>query len=59
VPFKPSKVRVLCAICGEPQPRVRVPKSFRQAMTDGTTCAKCGTELGRTGNSRLRPESNE
>jgi hypothetical protein len=33
-------------------PRVRIPKSFRQMMYGGTTCAKCGTELTQFGQPR-------
>lgn len=34
-----------CPNCGNPFPRVRTPKNFRQAMWGGWTCEKCGTEF--------------
>jgi hypothetical protein len=38
-----------CPRCGEPVPKVRLPKSLRQAMLGGSTCSKCGQEYDRTG----------
>jgi len=36
---------VNCPACGSPLPQVRQPKSFRQALWGGWTCAKCGCEM--------------
>jgi len=35
--------------CGSPIPRVRQPKSWRQALWGGWTCAKCGCEIDKWG----------
>ncbi len=38
-----------CAECGAKLPRVRTPRSLRQAMLGGGTCPNCGIELDRKG----------
>lgn len=38
-----------CPKCGEPLPKIRAPKSFKQAMWGGWTCSKCNTELDKWG----------
>jgi hypothetical protein len=38
-----------CPTCGEVQPAVRRPTSFRQMLLGGWTCTKCGTEIDRHG----------
>jgi hypothetical protein len=40
---------VKCPTCGSPAPRVRQPKSMRQALWGGWTCAKCGSEMDKWG----------
>lgn len=40
---------VNCPVCGSPIPRVRQPKSLRQALWGGWTCAKCGCEIDKWG----------
>jgi len=34
-----------CPKCGEEKPLARIPKNFKQMITGGWTCAKCGTEV--------------
>lgn len=41
--------RVNCPACGSPMPRVRQPKSQRQALWGDWTCAKCGCEVDKWG----------
>jgi hypothetical protein len=43
--FKP----VSCPLCAEPCPTVRAPKSLRQALWGGATCAACGAEIDKWG----------
>jgi hypothetical protein len=38
-----------CPTCGTQQPPIRTPKSFRQLVWGGWTCANCGTEIDRHG----------
>jgi hypothetical protein len=38
-----------CKKCGEPMPLVRVPRSLRQTLWGGWTCAECGFELDKWG----------
>jgi hypothetical protein len=38
-----------CPRCSEPAPKVRLPKSLRQAMLGGSICSKCGQEYDRRG----------
>lgn len=52
MPSKSARRRVICAVCEAPQPRVRIPKNYRQLMYGGMTCAKCGTELTSFGQPR-------
>lgn len=40
---------VSCPACGSPMPQVRQPKSRRQALWGGWTCAKCGSEIDKWG----------
>lgn len=40
---------VNCSACGSPIPPIRQPKSFRQALWGGWTCAKCGCEMDKWG----------
>jgi hypothetical protein len=40
---------VNCPACGFPIPRVRQPKSLRQALWGGGTCEKCGCEMDKWG----------
>jgi hypothetical protein len=40
---------VNCPACGSPIPQVRQPKSLRQALWGGGTCAKCGSEMDKWG----------
>ena len=40
---------VNCPACGSPMPQVRQPKSRRQALWGGWTCAKCGCETDKWG----------
>lgn len=40
---------VNCPACGSPIPRVRQPKSLRQALWGGGTCEKCGCEMDKWG----------
>jgi hypothetical protein len=40
---------VNCPECGSPIPQVRQPKSLRQALWGGWTCAKCGCEMDKWG----------
>lgn len=48
--------RVDCPDCGMRQPVMRAPKSFRQAMFGGYTCAGCGQDLDKWGHVKLRTE---
>ena len=41
--------KVVCPECGREQPRMRTPRSFRQFMYGGFTCAGCGAELDKWG----------
>ena len=41
--------RLRCPRCDTPAPLVRTPKSARQAMWGGVTCAKCGCEIDKWG----------
>ena len=38
-----------CPQCNEPVPRIRHPKSLKQAMWGGHTCRNCGTEMDKWG----------
>jgi hypothetical protein len=40
---------VHCPQCGEPAPAVRAPKSWRQTLWGGWTCAKCGIDYDKWG----------
>jgi hypothetical protein len=40
---------VHCPKCGEPAPIARVPKSWRQTLWGGCTCAACGLEYDKWG----------
>jgi hypothetical protein len=40
---------VICPACGSPMPRVRQPKSRRQALLGSWICAKCGCETDKWG----------
>jgi hypothetical protein len=40
---------VNCPACGFPMPQVRRPKSLRQALWGGWTCANCGCEMDKWG----------
>ena len=40
---------VNCPACGSPMPRIRQPKSLRQALWGGGTCPKCGCEMDKWG----------
>jgi len=40
-----KKLRVKCPKCGTPFPSVRIPKSYRQFMWGGWTCAGCREEF--------------
>jgi hypothetical protein len=40
---------VKCPRCGAPLPEIRLPKSFRQTLWGGLTCASCGTEVDKWG----------
>ena len=40
---------VNCPACGSPAPQVRQPKSLRQALWGGWTCAKCSCEMDKWG----------
>ena len=42
--------RPSCPTCRQAFPRVRVPRSIRQALWGGHTCEKCGTEADKWGN---------
>ena len=44
--------RIDCPKCGARQPTFRKPRSFRQAMLGGFTCANCGQEMDRRGKAR-------
>ncbi len=41
--------RVACPCCAADLPRLRRPRSFRQAMWGGYTCADCGCEVDKWG----------
>ena len=41
--------RVICPVCGEQQPVVRRPKTFKHAMFGGGICAKCGRDIDKWG----------
>ena len=34
-----------CPDCGEPMPRIRRPRSIKQALWGGGTCPQCGCEM--------------
>jgi hypothetical protein len=38
-----------CPTCDAQQPPIRTPRSFRQLVWGGWTCANCGTEIDRHG----------
>ncbi len=38
-----------CPKCGNPLPRLRMPKSISQALRGGWICPNCGTEVDRAG----------
>jgi len=40
---------VTCPACGRPVPKVRQPKSVKQALWGGWTCEKCGCEMDKWG----------
>ncbi len=40
---------VVCPRCGTPLPKVREPRSLRQEIWGGWTCARCGTEVDKWG----------
>jgi hypothetical protein len=40
---------VNCPACGSSMPQVRQPKSLRQALWGGWTCAMCGCEMDKWG----------
>ena len=40
---------VSCPACGCPVPKVRQPKSMRQALWGGWKCEKCGCEMDKWG----------
>ncbi len=39
-----------CPACHSPVPKVRKPKSRREALWGGSTCDKCGCEFDKWGN---------
>ena len=41
--------RVICPVCGELQPIMRRPKTFKQVLYGGGTCAKCGEDIDKWG----------
>jgi ssDNA-binding Zn-finger/Zn-ribbon topoisomerase 1 len=41
--------RVNCPDCGEPMPRVRRPRTMKQALWGGWTCPKCGCDMDKWG----------
>ena len=47
---------VNCPACGSPMPQVRQPKSRRQALWGGWTCAKCGCEVDKWGRLTTRTD---
>jgi hypothetical protein len=47
---------VNCPACGSAIPRVRQPKSLKQALWGGSTCEKCGCEMDKWGHLNC-PES--
>jgi hypothetical protein len=40
---------VACPCCGTVPPKLRKPKTVRQALWGGWTCARCGTEVDKWG----------
>jgi hypothetical protein len=40
----------LCPGCGRPLPKVRLPRSLRQALRGGHTCPHCGCVTDARGN---------
>ena len=44
--------QVNCPSCGMTQPRIRVPRSFHEAMWGGYTCPQCGTKMDKWGRER-------
>lgn len=40
---------VNCPSCGSPMPKMRQPKSLRERLWGGGTCAKCGCEMDKWG----------
>ncbi len=43
---------VCCPKCGEPQPSVRIPKSFKEMLWGGWTCKGCGCAMDKWGRER-------
>jgi hypothetical protein len=41
--------RTSCPLCDEPAPVVRFPKTWRQFLWGGCTCARCGLEYDKWG----------
>jgi RNase P subunit RPR2 len=41
--------RRICPKCKTPFPAIRIPKSFREAMWGGWTCAHCGLSVNKLG----------
>lgn len=40
---------VQCPKCGQQQPKIRTPSTWRQTVWGGWTCQKCGQEMDRRG----------
>lgn len=41
--------KIICPDCGTQQPRIRMPKSLREALWGGTTCNNCGCKMDKFG----------
>ncbi len=44
-----ARPRLSCPACGAPVPRLRVPRSLRQALFGGARCTSCGCKVDRVG----------
>lgn len=40
---------VNCPDCGNPMPKIRRPRTIKQALWGGGTCPKCGCEMDKWG----------